>query len=129
MPIHTPTGTVTPGLTVRGRMRLNSATGPGISDVGIHLSLASYGLGPVVATINVNGRCETPFFHIPHDEMVTAWAELSGYTFDPPHEYHAQVEAQDCFDSNSLASLSTDVCTFSHINDVRFSPFFHVQTL
>jgi hypothetical protein len=66
-------------------MWLNSATSLGIGDVGIHLLLASP--GPVVAAINVNGWCETPFFHIPHDEMVTAWAEWSGYAFDPPREY------------------------------------------
>jgi len=87
MPTPTPTGTVVPGLAVRGHVWLDSLSGPGLPGVDIHLFFASYGPGDVVAVTDEHGDYETRFFYIPGDEMITVWPELAGYAFDPPHHY------------------------------------------
>lgn len=82
---RTPTGVPQPGLVLRGRVRL-TGTGLGIGGVGIYRAFASY--PPVlVATTDPNGNYVAPFQTIPGDEMVTVYAQLSGYAFDPAQYY------------------------------------------
>jgi len=114
LPTPTPTVTATPGLTVRGHVRLNSPTGPGLADVAIHLFFASYYPGDVVATTNLDGYYETPFFYIPHDEMVTVWPERSGYSFDPEHHYWRHYGGVDYAVRDFVAHLATPTATATH---------------
>jgi len=87
LPRPGPTSTVTPGLTVRGHVRLGSPSGAGLAGVDINMYFASYAPGDVVAVSDEDGAFETAFFYIPHDEMVTVWPELDGHIFDPPQYY------------------------------------------
>lgn len=80
----TPTPTTSPGLMVRGHVRLGSASGTGLPGVAIHLFYAAYAPGDIVATTDASGYYEVPFRPIPGDEMVTVWADLAGYAFEPP---------------------------------------------
>jgi hypothetical protein len=110
-PSPTPTATVTPGLTVRGHVRLNSASGPGVPNVAIHLYFAGYAPGPVVATTNAEGYYETSFFYIPGDETVTLWPELPGYTFEPPQHYWRHYYGVENAVRDFIAYLTTSTPT------------------
>ena len=82
----TPTDTLTPppqaGLIIEGQVRSADTDQRGIANVKIYRSFASYP-GEVVAITDQEGRYRTQFQPIPSDEMVTVWAELAGYTFEP----------------------------------------------
>jgi hypothetical protein len=83
----TPTSTTpvaTPGVGVRGYVRLNSATGAGLPGVVVNLGLASYPTPVTTATTNADGFYEMPFVYIPGTELVRVWPVLTGYSFDPP---------------------------------------------
>jgi hypothetical protein len=41
----------------------------------------------VIATTDRDGAYQSDFAPIPGDEMVTVWAELEGYTFEPEEYY------------------------------------------
>ena len=84
-PTRTPTATAQPGLVIRGRVRLNG-TGAGLGGVGIYRAFASYP-AVLVATTDPNGNYVAAFQNIPGDEMVTVYAQLNGYTFDPLQYY------------------------------------------
>ena len=81
----TPTVAPTPGLVIRGRVRLNG-TGAGLGGVGIYRAFASYPT-VLVATTDPNGNYVAAFQTIPGDEMVTVYAQLNGYAFDPAQYY------------------------------------------
>jgi len=78
----TPTVTPQPGLVIRGRVRLNSSAEAGLGGVGIYRAFAGYP-AVLVATTDPNGNYVAAFQNIPGDEMVTVYAQLTGYTFDP----------------------------------------------
>jgi hypothetical protein len=78
-----PTVTTTvesPGLVVRGFVRLEDGTG--LPNVRIDRAFAGY-IGDVVATTNAEGYFESAFQFIPGDEMVRVWAQAEGYAFGP----------------------------------------------
>lgn len=77
-----PTVTPQPGLVIRGRVRLNNAGGPGLGGVNIYRSFASYPAA-LVAVTDPNGNYVSAFQYIPGDEMVTVYAQLDGYVFEP----------------------------------------------
>jgi hypothetical protein len=67
--------------------------------VTILRSYASYA-GTEVATTGEDGTYASDFARIPGDEMVTVWAELEGYTFEPRshswrHYYGYEVRTLD----------------------------------
>lgn len=72
--------TATPGLVVRGHVRLQD--GSGLPGVTICRNYASYP-GVVVATTDADGYFQTDFAFIPGDEMVSVWPLAAGYTFQP----------------------------------------------
>ena len=71
------------GLVVKGTVTLD---GNPLEGVKIYRSFASYE-GEVVAITGRDGTYQSEFTFIPGDEMVTVWAELEGYTFEPDKEY------------------------------------------
>jgi len=81
--LNGPTPTPAPGLVVKGTVTLDGKPLPGVK---IYRSYASYP-GEVVATSGNDGTYRSEFAFIPGDEMVTVWAELEGYTFQPEKEY------------------------------------------
>lgn len=69
-----------PGLLLSGYVRL--ADGVPLAGVQLYRSYANY--PPVqVATTDSEGYYHSEFAPIPGDEMVTVYAELEGYTFEP----------------------------------------------
>ena len=84
----TPTSTTRPatGLVIQGHVRLSAEEGLGLADVKIYRRYASYP-GVLVATTDQDGYYQSDFAPIPGDEMVTVWAELEGYTFEPEQYY------------------------------------------
>jgi len=78
------TPTVEPGLVVQGHVRL--ADGTGVAGVTICRSFASYA-GEPVATTDAEGYFQSDFSFIPGDEMVTVWAYLENYVFDPESHF------------------------------------------
>ena len=67
---------------IQGRVTLDDQAGPGLANVNVYRSYASYP-GVVLATTDEDGYYQSEFAYIPGDEMVTVWAELEGYSFDP----------------------------------------------
>jgi hypothetical protein len=100
------TETPTPGLNLQGRVLLNGA---GLAGVKIYRSFAGYG-GVLVATTKADGTYKADFVFIPGDEMVTVWAELAGYTFDPAksfwRHYHSVENATRDFTAISSSPSS-----------------------
>jgi hypothetical protein len=89
----------TPGLVIQGHVWLRQEGGTGLAGVDIYRRYASY-WGTVVATTGADGFYQSDFSYIPGDEMVTVWAELDGYTFEPElyfwrHYYGYRVETLD----------------------------------
>ena len=84
-PTVTPSATAQPGLILRGRVRL-TGSGAGLGGVGIYRAFASYP-AVLVATTDPNGNYVAAFQTIPGDEMVTVYAQLNGYTFEPLQYY------------------------------------------
>jgi Ig-like domain-containing protein len=76
--------TPTPGLIVRGYVRLPN--GSGLSGVTIYRSYAAYD-GVIVATTDANGYFQSDFAFIPGDEQVRVWPSAAGYAFDPESVY------------------------------------------
>ena len=83
-PTCTPTATLEPAtLNISGHVRNGSETGPGLAGVTIYRSIASYP-AVAVATTDANGYYEVPPFDSQgHQETVSLWADLTGYTFEP----------------------------------------------
>jgi hypothetical protein len=74
-------------LYVDGYVRVGSAEGPGLAGVKIYRSIASYE-GQVVATTNADGYYwAEPLNTQGHQETVSMWAEMPGYSFDPDISY------------------------------------------
>ena len=65
----------------RGRVTFD---GKGLADVSIYRSYASYP-GELIATTDADGYFQSEFMGIPGDEMISVWAELQNYIFDPPN--------------------------------------------
>ena len=78
-----PTPTPQPGLVVEGQVRRED--GAALPNVSIYRSYASYE-GSVIAITDQEGSYRSDHEHIPGDEMVTVWAKLDGYTFEPERE-------------------------------------------
>jgi hypothetical protein len=76
----------TPGLIVQGHVWRHQEGGPGVAGVEIYRRYALYP-GTVVATTGTDGFYQSDFSYIPGDEMVTVWAELDGYSFEPALYY------------------------------------------
>jgi hypothetical protein len=83
-PPYTPVARTAPGWVVYGFVRDKS--GAGVEGVSIYRSYASYA-GVVIATTDANGYYQSDFYAIPGDEMITVWADRSGFEFDPDN-YH-----------------------------------------
>lgn len=100
--------TSTPGLVIRGHVRLSDGTG--LPNVIICRNFASYP-GTAVARTDQTGNYQATFVAIPGDEMVGVWALLSGYTFEPQavrwRHYHG-FEGQT-LDFLGIPSSATDV--------------------
>lgn len=89
----------TPGLIIQGHVWLEKEGGTGQSGADIYRSYAAYP-GTVVATTGADGFYQSDFYYIPGDEMVTVWAELDGYRFEPAlyywrHYYGYEVRTLD----------------------------------
>lgn len=84
----TPTSTAPPaaGLVIQGHVWLSVEEGAGLAEVKIYRRYASYS-GVLVATTDQDGYYKSDFASIPGDEMVTIWAELEGYAFEPEQYY------------------------------------------
>jgi hypothetical protein len=67
-------------LVIHGRAHLEN--GQGLAGVNINRALASYG-GVVAAVTDSAGSYQSKFQFIPGDEMISVWAELPGYVFEP----------------------------------------------
>ena len=99
---RTPTATPTSGLGlfVRGHVRRESATGPGLPGVTVQVFLAAYS-DPIRTVItDASGYYETNLIYIPGRESITVRPALSGYTFDPAqhfwvHEAGLEVAVRD----------------------------------
>jgi len=96
-PTATATGTPTsvPELTVRGRVSLGSALGPGVPGVMVQVFLASHAWPATAAITDADGRYKTGLIDMSSDEMITVRPVLAGYTFDPPQytwQYYARAE-------------------------------------
>ena len=85
-PTPTSTAQPAPGLVIQGHVWLNAEGGAGLPDVKIYRRYASYP-GVLVATTDQDGYYQSDLAPIPGDEMVTAWAELEGYTIEPKQYY------------------------------------------
>jgi hypothetical protein len=70
-------------LVIQGHVWLGSEAQTGLSEVRILQSYSSCP-GTPECTIHHTGHLESHLGPIPGDEMNTVWAELDGYTFDPP---------------------------------------------
>ena len=99
---RTPTATPTSGLglVVRGHVRRDSSTGPGVSGVTVQVSLAAYPIPARTAVTDANGYYETSLIYIPGRETITVRPALAGYTFDPAqsiwmHEAGLEVAVRD----------------------------------
>jgi hypothetical protein len=75
-----------PGLVINGRVWQSSMGCDGLSNVKIYRSFAAYP-GEVEAVTDSFGFYESEYIYIPGDEMVTVWAELDGYSFEPDFYY------------------------------------------
>lgn len=88
-------------------MWLGSEGTTGLAEVKIMRSHSSYP-GTAVCTTDYAGYHESDLGPIPGDEMITVWAELDGYTFDPPSHrwrHYAGVESRTLsFVASSTAS-------------------------
>jgi hypothetical protein len=74
-------------LYVDGYVRIGSADGLGLAEVKIYRSIASYE-GQVVATTNAEGYYwAQPLDTQGHQETLSMWAEMPGYSFDPDVSY------------------------------------------
>jgi hypothetical protein len=76
----TPTPEGAPGLVVSGSVR--KADGTGLENVSIYANYASYP-GRLIARTDSAGIYQSDFNPIPGDEMVSVWAERSGFLFQP----------------------------------------------
>ncbi len=79
-PTSTNTAQPTPRLTIHGHVWLDAEGEIGLADVKIYRKYASY-LGVLAATTDQDGYYQ--FDLVLGDEMVTVWAELEGYVFEP----------------------------------------------
>ena len=77
-PAGMPTGEA--GLVIKGRVHLPD--GSGLAQVKIYRAFSAYP-GEVVATTGEDGTYRSQFIFIYGDEMVSVWAELPGYQFEP----------------------------------------------
>jgi len=85
-PTLTSTAPSAAGLVIQGHVWLNAEEGAGLAEVKIYRRYASYP-GVLVATTDADGYYQSDFASIPGDEMVTVWAELEGYVFEPEQYY------------------------------------------
>jgi hypothetical protein len=67
-------------LVIHGTVHLEN--GQGLAAVKIFRALASYS-GVLVAVTDSAGEYQSKFQFIPGDEMISVWAELPGYAFEP----------------------------------------------
>jgi hypothetical protein len=81
-PIPSRTAKPDAGVVVQGHVWLDAEEGAGLADVVIYRRYSAYP-GVLVATTDQDGHYRSDFAPIPGDEMVTVWAELEGYTFEP----------------------------------------------
>ncbi len=99
---RTPTATPTSGLglVVRGHVRRDSSTGPGMPGVTVQVYLAAYGDPVRTVVTDANGYYETGLIYIPGRETITVRPALAGYTFNPAqhtwlHESGLEVAVRD----------------------------------
>jgi hypothetical protein len=96
------------GVRIAGQVALND--GSGLANVSICLGLAAYP-GEIIATTDSTGNFHSELEFIPGDENVTVWAELEGYTFDPPdyrwRHYHGLEERNLNFSAIKSSSISS----------------------
>jgi len=85
-PTPTSSAQPTPGLVIQGHVWLNADGGASLAGVKIYRRYASYP-GVLLATTDQDGYYQSNFAYVPGDEMVTVWAELDGYTFEPEQYY------------------------------------------
>jgi len=84
---------------------LNADGGASLADVKIYRRYASYP-GVLLATTDQDGYYQSDLAYVPGDEMVTAWAELDGYTFEPEHYYWRHYYG---YESRTLNFVATPV--------------------
>ena len=84
LPMTVKDGQQQPGLLLKGHVRFPDGTP--LPGVNIYRSFASYP-AVLIATSDADGFFLSEFAPIPGDEMVTVYAELAGYTFEPPQVY------------------------------------------
>ncbi len=98
----------TPGLVIRGRVRLSDGTG--LANVVICRNFASYP-GSVAARTDSSGNFNSAFVAIPGDEMIGVWPLLAGYTFEPKlvswRHYYGYEEKM--LDFVAVPTLATDI--------------------
>ena len=78
------TPTVEPGLVVQGHVRHEDGTG--VEGVVICRRFASYA-GEHVAITDAEGYFQSEFSFIPGDEMITVWAFLEDFAFEPESHF------------------------------------------
>lgn len=98
------TPTVEPGIVVQGHVRLQDGTG--LAGVTICRRFASYA-GEPVATTDAEGYFQTEFSFIPGDEMVTVWAYLKDYMFDPESHFWRHYFGYELATRDFVAVLSS----------------------
>ena len=81
-PSPEPSPSTTPGVGLIARGYVRRGDGSGLEGVAIYRRFASYP-GEVIATTGQDGYYEAGPIYIPGDEMVSVWAALEGYLFEP----------------------------------------------
>ena len=105
-PTPTPTPTTRPkGLSVRGYVRLDDASGPGLAGVTIEIFLANDPSPAAAALTDETGYYEVPFIAIPGDEMLTNRATLAGHRFQPPEYVWRHYSGLQEIEQDFIASI------------------------
>jgi hypothetical protein len=69
-----------PGLVVSGSVQ--NSNGTGMENVAIYINYASYP-GRLIGVTDAAGDYQSDFYPIPGDEMISVWAERTGFLFLP----------------------------------------------
>jgi hypothetical protein len=81
-PLPPPAATATSGISIQGRVMLDSADGPGLADVRIY-ARGGYGSTEGDARLLATTDAEGYYWNGNAIPLMIVWAELDGYVFEP----------------------------------------------
>lgn len=111
-----------PGLVIKGRVWQSSTGCDGLSNVKIYRSFAAYP-GEVEVVTDSFGFYESEYIYIPGDEMVSVWAELEGYSFEPDFYYwrHYYGYEERRIDFQAIGTTPNSSCLYMPLMVHEFS--------